>query len=220
MCQRESASLQRGMNFNLGRGYSVILMSVRRNAPYKDRFGDDGSTIVYEGHDVPKGLDVPNPKAIDQVAIMPSGVKTQNGLFYEAATLFKDGKRAAALVKVYEKIHQGIWSYNGMFRLTDAWIEKTELRSVFKFKLVAAESTEDVDAATPESETEHRRIIPTPVKMEVWKRDGGKCVVCGATTELHFDHDLPYSKGGTSLTPANVQLMCARHNLSKGAKII
>ena len=41
-----------------------------------------------------------------------------------------------------------------------------------------------------------------------------------ATDELHFDHDLPYSKGGTSITENNVQLMCARHNLEKGAKII
>jgi hypothetical protein len=37
---------------------------------------------------------------------------------------------------------------------------------------------------------------------------------------LHFDHDLPYSKGGASITEDNVQLMCARHNLQKGAKII
>jgi len=28
MCQRESSSLQRGMNFDLGAGYAVILMSV------------------------------------------------------------------------------------------------------------------------------------------------------------------------------------------------
>jgi hypothetical protein len=37
---------------------------------------------------------------------------------------------------------------------------------------------------------------------------------------LHFDHDLPYSKGGTSITEDNVQLMCARHNLEKGNKIV
>jgi len=58
------------------------------------------------------------------------------------------------------------------------------------------------------------------VKLEVWARDRGKCVICGATDELHFDHDLPYSKGGTSLTASNVQLLCARHNLSKGSKIL
>jgi 5-methylcytosine-specific restriction endonuclease McrA len=58
------------------------------------------------------------------------------------------------------------------------------------------------------------------VKVEVWKRDNGRCVICGATDDLHFDHDLPYSLGGTSVKVENVQLLCARHNLSKGAKIL
>ena len=42
MCQRESSSLQRGMNFDLGAGRSVILMSVHPKAPYRDRLEDDG----------------------------------------------------------------------------------------------------------------------------------------------------------------------------------
>jgi 5-methylcytosine-specific restriction endonuclease McrA len=67
---------------------------------------------------------------------------------------------------------------------------------------------------------ERRRVIPAIVKMEVWKRDGGKCVICCATDELHFDHDLPYSLGGTSPPPENVQLLCARHNLATGAKLL
>jgi 5-methylcytosine-specific restriction endonuclease McrA len=66
---------------------------------------------------------------------------------------------------------------------------------------------------------ERSRIIPTNIKLEVWARDGGKCVTCGATDELHFDHIVPYSKGGTSLKSENIQLLCARHNLSKSAKI-
>jgi 5-methylcytosine-specific restriction endonuclease McrA len=57
------------------------------------------------------------------------------------------------------------------------------------------------------------------VKQEVWKRDQGRCVECGATDELHFDHVVPFSKGGTSLTAENVQLLCARHNLMKSANI-
>ena len=33
MCQRETSSLQRGMNFDLAEGYSVILMSVHPTKP-------------------------------------------------------------------------------------------------------------------------------------------------------------------------------------------
>jgi 5-methylcytosine-specific restriction endonuclease McrA len=43
--------------------------------------------------------------------------------------------------------------------------------------------------------------------------------MCGATDELHFDHILPFARGGTSLTAANVQLLCARHNLAKSDRI-
>jgi 5-methylcytosine-specific restriction endonuclease McrA len=53
----------------------------------------------------------------------------------------------------------------------------------------------------------------------VWRRDGGKCVICGASDELHFDHIVPYSKGGTSLVAENIQLLCARHNLQKRDRI-
>jgi hypothetical protein len=46
MCQREGVSLQQGMNFRLNRTYSVILMSVRPNAPYRDAVLDDGGTLI------------------------------------------------------------------------------------------------------------------------------------------------------------------------------
>jgi hypothetical protein len=38
-------------------------------------------------------------------------------------------------------------------------------------------------------------LIPTPVKVEVWRRDRGQCVQCGSTKNLHFDHNIPSSKG-------------------------
>jgi len=66
---------------------------------------------------------------------------------------------------------------------------------------------------------EHNRLIPSEVKKEVWKRDKGQCVLCGETENLHFDHDLPFSKGGTSLTTKNIRLLCIKHNLQKSGKI-
>ncbi|MBL76508.1 MAG: hypothetical protein CL763_06275 [Chloroflexi bacterium] len=66
---------------------------------------------------------------------------------------------------------------------------------------------------------EHPRFIPSVVKQAVFKRDKGQCVMCPAKTELHLDHVLPYSRGGSSVVPENVQLLCARHNLQKSAKI-
>ena len=191
MCQREGTSLQAGMNFGLGGNHSVILMSLRANAPYRDRLEDGGTKLVYEGHDHPKGAACPNPKVVDQ----------------------------PERVRVYEKIRTGIWSYNGIFHLVDSWKEKDDFRTVFKFKLVAVEGDEDF-AVPPQRNVQRRRVIPSSVKLAVWERDGGRCTICGATDELHFDHDLPWSKGGTSISEENVQLLCARHNLGKRDQII
>ncbi len=218
MCQREAASLQRGMNFGLAKSHSVILMSVMRGAPYRDRLEDGGSVLVYEGHDEPQTRTNTNPKEVDQPERTPRGTPTQNGLFMRAAEDYKRGLRPPERVRVYEKVKQGIWSYTGMFHLVDAWKEHDGHRNVFRFKLVAVEGEEDF-SVPPVNDPQRRRVIPTAVKIEVWRRDGGKCVICGATDELHFDHDLPYSKGGTSIVAENVQLLCVRHNLQKHDRI-
>ena len=218
MCQREKVSLQRGMNFGLGGNHSVILMSVRAGAPYRDRLQDGGTTLIYEGHDQPFSKDCAEPKLVDQLERLSSGTLTQNGKFHAAAQATKRGKREPERVRVYQKLRQGIWSYDGIFHLVDSWIEFDGKRNVFRFKLIAVESEEEFDR--PVSPTVRRRIIPTAVKVAVWKRDGGKCVRCGAADELHFDHDLPWSKGGTSMTTENVQLLCTRHNLEKRDDIV
>lgn len=219
MCSRELTSLQAGMNFGLGGTHSVILMSLRPNAPYRDRIEDGGFTLIYEGHDHPKGSACPNPKTVDQPEFFPSGAPTQNGKFHQAAQAAKHGHARPERVRAYEKIRPGIWSDNGIFHLVDSWKEQDGARSVFKFRLEAVEGEEDLAIPVPRSPV-RRRIIPTAVKLEVWKRDGGKCVQCGARDDLHFDHDLPWSKGGTSITAANVQLLCMRHNLQKSADIV
>jgi len=218
MCQREGVSLQRGMNYELGGNHSVILMSVRPGAPYADRFEDDGSTLVYEGHDVPRSSQHVAPKSFDQPEHSPSGTLTENGKFHRAAQEFKNGKRTPERVRVYEKIKQGIWSYNGVFHLIDSWHEQSNGRSVFKFKLTAVEGEEDFSLPVPAHSTA-RRVIPTQVKLEVWKRDGGKCAKCGATKDLHFDHIIPWSKGGSSNIADNIQLLCGKHNLAKHDRI-
>lgn len=139
MCTEEGVNLQRGMNYHLRGGTSVILMSLRRNAPYADRVEDDGCVLIYEGHDVPKTSDNPIPKIIDQPMHNPYGSLTQNGLFYKAAESYKSRRGKAESVKVYEKLHRGIWVYNGIFSLVDAWQEDSNSRKVFKFQLELTE---------------------------------------------------------------------------------
>lgn len=43
----EDMQVQKGMNFNVKKSYSIVLMSTLRNAPYADKLLDDG-IIEYE----------------------------------------------------------------------------------------------------------------------------------------------------------------------------
>lgn len=218
MCQEEGASLQRGMNFRLKGRDSVILMSQRRGAPYMDRVEENGKVLIYEGHDVARTAQHPNPKELDQEEFLSGGNPTQNGLFFEAAMRFKNGTAPTEVVKVYEKIRDGIWAFNGFFELIDAWQERVGPRSVFKFKLAITTAASELDSQVNDPLPQNR-LIPSEVKLVVWKRDGGKCVQCGSRDNLHFDHIIPFSLGGSSLTAENIQLLCARHNLQKHDRI-
>ncbi|WP_069165241.1 TerD family protein [Nocardia altamirensis] len=62
------------------------------------------------------------------------------------------------------------------------------------------------------------RSIPQEVKAEVWQRDGGKCVECGDSHYLEFDHIIPLSRGGAT-SATNLQILCRACNRAKGARI-
>jgi hypothetical protein len=217
MCANFGVNLQRGMNFRLRGNDSVILMSLRVGAPYADRIEDHGRVIIYEGHDIPMTRGGPQPKDVDQPEFMPSGRLTQNGLFLDAVRRYKLGREEAELVRVYEKIRAGIWVYNGLFRLVDAWHETSGRRQVFKFKLEIFDQPSSSFAQVPRPD--HDRVIPADVKLEVWKRDKGCCAKCGSKENLHFDHIIPYSQGGSSKDARNIQILCSKHNLQKRDKI-
>jgi hypothetical protein len=65
----------------------------------------------------------------------------------------------------------------------------------------------------PSSENNSRRI-PEKVRIEVWRRDGGKCARCGSREKFEYDHIVPFSKGGSN-TARNVELLCESCNRSK-----
>ena len=129
-----------------------------------------------------------------------------------------DFDEPAHVVRVYEKIRAGIWSYNGFFDLVDAQQEDDDKRKVFKFRLVLRDQQNY--ASDKPIDLDHNRLIPSTVKLDVWRRDEGKCVQCGSTDNLHYDHILPFSKGGTSITAEYIQILSASHNLQKSDKII
>ena len=219
MCSRQGKSLQRGMYFHSPPEHGIILMSRRRNAPYKDVMSSDEAVLEYEGHDEYHSSSTRDPKTLDQPRYNLNKKPTQNGLFADWVDKQKMGQVDPSIFRVYEKIRAGIWTDRGLFTLSNYQFVLSEGRKVFKFVLEAAGyDSQGTRESTALSATASRQI-PSWIKLEVYKRDKGQCVICSATDNLHFDHDFPFSKGGTSILPENVRILCARHNLSKSANI-
>lgn len=111
-------------------------MSVRKNAPYQDRVEDGGRVLIYEGHDLASNHTEKDPKLCDQPEYLPSGNLTQNGKFHSAVEQLKSGKSPAEVVRVYQKVLDGVWVFNGSFKLVelcgkknleDAWFSNLDL---------------------------------------------------------------------------------------------
>ena len=127
-----------------------------------------------------------NKAKVSQITIDEESLKfiTQraNGIPSEGARLFDKVKQYAQLSDV--KL------------ITGDIIQECLKVSESEFK----KETKDVD-----------RNISEEVRLKVWRRDGGKCVICGSQEKLEFDHTIPVSKGGSN-TERNVRLLCERCN--------
>lgn len=66
--------------------------------------------------------------------------------------------------------------------------------------------------------TSIRERIPERVRIEVWRRDGGKCARCGSRENLEDDHIIPVSKAGSN-SARNIELLCEKCNRAKSASI-
>lgn len=95
----------------------------------------------------------------------------------------------------------------GVFAVADAVF----ITTIYEVAVRRANQT----IVTPAESTRH---IPRDVRQRVWQRDGGRCVECGATDYLEFDHVIPVTKGGSN-ADQNVQLLCRRCNNTKSDRI-
>jgi holliday junction DNA helicase RuvB len=80
---------------------------------------------------------------------------------------------------------------------------------------IAGEALKLIAATEQKPDSEGaRQGIPSEVRREVWRRDGGKCVKCGSRENLEYDHIIPVAKGGSN-TARNIELLCEACNRAK-----
>ncbi len=105
---------------------------------------------------------------------------------------------------IFYRLHQGSWPR--MWKVTS----RDEVYSFLAF-------LGNLPIQNLPQTSEATRTIPVWVQEFVFERDGGCCVSCGSKSDLCFDHILPFSKGGSSEHPNNIQLLCSKCNSEKSA---
>lgn len=82
----------------------------------------------------------------------------------------------------------------------------------------------NVSSPLPRSEPADKRDIQLGLRYRVLMRDRSRCVLCGRSPatdlgcELHFDHIVPFSRGGKTVFE-NLRVLCKECNLGKGNRI-
>lgn len=113
------------------------------------------------------------------------------------------------------------WMFRGQYWWDDETLSPSDVQALIwererlqRARLERARLNQQLarNGARPET----RPVISKELKLAVYRRDGGRCVACGSTFDLQYDHVIPFSLGGaTSLE--NLQLLCSSCNQAKGA---
>lgn len=106
--------------------------------------------------------------------------------------------------------HFGSW-YNALDRFEE-YINKEDKDIIIPL----------IEAKSPNKNRKHKtkREPSDRLEVQVLMRDGNKCRICGAKCDggihkLHFDHIIPWAKGGET-TLDNIQVLCSVCNAALG----
>ena len=105
-------------------------------------------------------------------------------------------------------------------KVRDALAQQMTPSQIEEGQRLASRETSRIQASTNHiaQEQQIRMAIPSEVRREVWRRDGGACMKCGSRVNLEYDHIVPVSKGGSN-TARNIELLCQDCNRTKSASI-
>lgn len=106
--------------------------------------------------------------------------------------------------------------FNGSIWISDVSVSSEELLDAIAAKSMRAEKRLQRENAGGQQPSD--RHISQAVRIEVWRRDGGKCVRCSSRNRIEFDHIIPVIEGGGS-TARNVELLCEACNRAKSCKV-
>lgn len=152
-------------------------------------------------------------RLFDQMVTL--GVLEKTSSYGTYKVLIHDFSTIQSLHANFSKIR--FYSENILSSKTDFINERVEKE---KLKQLRQEIIEELreEGLIVSNNMKKREPVPQKVQDRVWNRDEGKCVKCGSSEKLEFDHIIPFSKGGSN-TYRNLQLLCEKCNREKSNKI-
>jgi HNH endonuclease len=118
-----------------------------------------------------------------------------------------------APVRLMAKSKWSWWWYRDRFWWADRGLGAGELASTIVTMDVASHDQREASERAQADLFHHNGdaspefVLPEHIRREVWIRNDGRCVDCGATSSLAFDHVLPLTVGGSNTAP-NLELRC------------
>jgi len=115
------------------------------------------------------------------------------------------------------------WRYMDKWYADDDGLEQDEVLALINSydlqlkKKISEAKTASAAGRAPDGSL--REMIPEDVRHAVWQRDAGACRLCGATSDLQYDHLIPVSMGGANSVD-NLQILCGPCNRRKGASVV
>lgn len=113
-----------------------------------------------------------------------------------------------------------VWLYRGRVWRVDEDVTSDDVKALVdrRRQKRRSEIERAKVAVTIEQSPDRRGGISDEIKIFVWQRDGGRCVRCGSSEKLEFDHIIPVVMGGAD-TARNLQILCEACNRSKGGNL-
>ena len=121
-----------------------------------------------------------DPKGVDQPETHRSGGSTRTASLRSRST-HRDRGDDPELVHVYEKIKPNIWTFNGVFRARRC-VGGAQRRPQGLQVQARTRGRPGRRPAGRAQDLEHNRVIPSHVKLAVWRRERGSASSAGAPT--------------------------------------
>ena len=156
---------------------------------------------------------------VSRVNKEPMQLVKYDGRYKDVADIYKwvrfDGQKYTC---DYEWIYNGyVYEVKGLY--SDDEIKLLILESFDQERRYFEKLSAKFNQSTNATATYERPRIPENVRVEVWRRDSGKCARCDSREKLEYDHIVPISKGGSN-TARNIELLCEKCNRSKSNNVV